>query len=203
MNEPFILNNTGGGMGGAAPQVYMKLTTLTEDFDYDFKEYGEYKISIFGTVLDMKGREYSLNGDFTVVKAEPLDLEHGVMPGTPFEIGDSFSPQLIVQPGVPAKVEITLSHYPNSDPAMVETAKFTGFANRFGYYDGGDQEYKFNLPGEYRVDVFASHEDTDGVIHAASRTWGGIVESDRIELEMRGVKGTEGYTNYRQWFVCM
>ena len=201
MNEPFILNNTGGGMGGAAPQVYMKLTTLTEDFDYDFKEYGEYKISIFGTVLDMKGREYSLNGDFTVVKAEPLDLEHGVMPGTPFEIGDSFSPQLIVQPGVPAKVEITLSHYPNSDPAMVETAKFTGFANRFGYYDGGDQEYKFNLPGEYRVDVFASHEDTDGVIHAASRTWGGIVESDRIELEMRGVKGTEGYTNYRQWFV--
>ena len=72
MNEPFILNNTGGGMGGAAPQVYMKLTTLTEDFDYDFKEYGEYKISIFGTVLDMKGREYSLNGDFTVVKSRAV-----------------------------------------------------------------------------------------------------------------------------------
>ena len=201
MNEPFILNNTGGGMGGAAPQVYTKLTTLTDDFDYVFKEYGEYKINVVGTVLDMEGREYSLNGDFTVVRAEPLDLEHGVMPGTPFEIGDSFSPQLIVQPGVPAKVEMTISHYPNSDPALVETAKFTGFANRFGYYDGGDQEYKFSSPGEYRVDVFASHEDKDGVIHAASRTWGGIVESDSIELEMRGVKGTEGYTNYRQWFV--
>ncbi len=201
MNEPFMLGNTGGGMGGAAPQVYTKLTTLTDDFNYDFAEYGEYKISVVGTVLDMEGREYALNGDFTVVRAEPLDLEHGVMPGTPFEIGDSFSPQLIVQPGVPAKVEMTISHYPNSDPALVETAKFTGFANRFGYYDGGDQEYKFSSPGEYRVDVFASHEDKDGVIHAASRTWGGIVESDSIELEMRGVKGTEGYTNYRQWFV--
>ena len=201
MNEPFMLGNTGGGMGGAAPQVYTKLTTLTDDFEYDFKEYGDYKINVVGTVLDMEGREYSLNGDFTVVKAEPLDLEHGVMPGTPFEIGDSFSPQLIVQPGVPAKVEMTVSHYPNSDPALVERAKFTGFANRFGYYDGGDQEYKFNSPGEYRVDVFASHEDKDGVIHAASRTWGGIVESDGIELEMRGVKGTEAYTNYRQWFV--
>ena len=201
MNEPFMLGNTGGGMGGAAPQVYTKLTTLTDDFNYDFAEYGEYKISVVGTVLDMEGREYALNGDFTVVRAEPLDLEHGVMPGTPFEIGDSFSPQLIVQPGVPAKVEMTISHYPNSDPALVETAKFTGFANRFGYYDGGNQEYKFDKPGEYRVDVLASHQDKNSVVWAASRTWGGIVESEEGNLEMRGVKGTEAYTNYRQWFV--
>ena len=201
MNEPFMLNNTGGGMGGAAPQQYMKLTTLTDDFDYNFSEYGEYKVSLSGTVLDMDGREYSLNGDFSILRAEPLDLEYGVMPGTPFEIGDHFSPQLIIQPGVPAKVEITLAHYPNSDPTLVETTKFSGFANRFGYYDGGNQEYKFDKPGEYRVDVLASHQDKNSVVWAASRTWGGIVESEEGNLEMRGVKGTEAYTNYRQWFV--
>ena len=201
MNEPFMLNNTGGGMGGAAPQQYMKLTTLTDDFDYNFSEYGEYKVSLSGTVLDMDGREYSLNGDFSILRAEPLDLEHGVMPGTPFEIGDHFSPQLIIQPGVPAKVEITVAHYPNSDPTLVETTKFSGFANRFGYYDGGNQEYKFDKPGEYRVDVLASHQDKNSVVWAASRTWGGIVESEEGNLEMRGVKGTEAYTNYRQWFV--
>ena len=201
MNEPFMLGNTGGGMGGAAPMQYMKLTTLTEDFDYKFTEYGEYTVSLSGTVLDMDGREYSLNGDFNILRAEPLDLEHGVMPGTPFEIGDHFSPQLIIQPGVPAKVEITVTHYPNSDPALVETAKFTGFANRFGYYDGGNQEYKFDKAGEYRVDILASHQDKGGVVWAASRTWGGIVESEEKELEMRGVKGTESGTAYRQWFV--
>ena len=201
MNEPFMLNNTGGGMGGAAPQQYMKLTTLTDDFDYNFSEYGEYKVSLSGTVLDMDGREYSLNGDFSILRAEPLDLEYGVMPGTPFEIGDHFSPQLIIQPGVPAKVEITVAHYPNSDPTLVETTKFSGFANRFGYYDGGNQEYKFDKPGEYRVDVLASHQDKNSVVWAASRTWGGIVESEEGNLEMRGVKGTEAYTNYRQWFV--
>jgi len=201
MNEPFMLNNTGGGMGGAAPQQYMKLTTLTDDFDYNFTEYGEYKISLSGTVLDLDGREYSLNGDFNILRAEPLDLEYGVMPGTPYEIGDHFSPQLIIQPGVPAKVEIIVTHYPNSDPTLVETTKFSGFANRFGYYDGGNQEYQFDKAGEYRVDVLASHEDKENVVWAASRTWGGIVESEKGNLEMRGVKGTEGYTNYRQWFV--
>ena len=200
MNEPFMLNNTGGGMGGAAPQQYMKLTTLADDFDYNFTEYGEYKVSLSGTVLDMDGREYSLNGDFNILRAEPLDLEYGVMPGTPYEIGDHFSPQLIIQPGVPAKVEITVTHYPNSDPTLVETTKFSGFANRFGYYDGGNQEYKFDKAGEYRVDILASHQDKGGVVWAASRTWGGIVESEEKELEMRGVKGTEGGTNYRQWF---
>jgi len=201
MNEPFMLGSTGGGMGGAAPMQYMKLTTLTEDFDYKFTEYGEYTVSLSGTVLDMDGREYSLNSDFNILRAEPLDLEHGVMPGTPFEIGDHFSPQLIIQPGVPAKVEITVTHYPNSDPALVETAKFTGFANRFGYYDGGNQEYKFDKAGEYRVDILASHQDKGGIVWAASRTWGGIVESEEKELEMRGVKGTESGTAYRQWFV--
>ncbi|MDA8617201.1 hypothetical protein N9M23_02880 [Gammaproteobacteria bacterium] len=199
MNEPFILGDTGGGI--ASPQQYMKLTTLTDEFDFNFTEYGEYKISLSGTVLDLDGREYSLNGDFNILRAEPLDLEYGVMPGTPYEIGDHFSPQLIIQPGVPAKVEITVTHYPNSDPTLVETTKFSGFANRFGYYDGGNQEYQFDKPGEYRVDVLASHQDKDSVVWAASRTWGGIVESQETELEMRGVKGTESGTAYRQWFV--
>ena len=149
----------------------------------------------------MDGREYSLDGDFNILRAEPLDLEYGVMPGTPYEIGDHFSPQLIIQPGVPAKVEVTVSHYPNSDPTLVEITQFDGFANRFGYYDGGNQEYRFDKPGEYRVDVLATHEGEDSVVWAASRTWGGIVESEEGNLEMRGVKGTEAYTNYRQWFV--
>ena len=142
----------------------------------------------------------ALVGDFQVVRAEPLDLEYGAMPGTPFVTGDYFSPQLITQPGVPAKVNITVTHYPNSDPALVETINFEGFANRFGYFDGGDKSYMFSEPGEYRVDVYASHLDTSEKLWAGSRTWGGIVETPDSDLEMRGVKGTEGDMNYRQWF---
>ena len=200
MNEPFANWGAVGGNGGAAPQQYLKLSTLTDLYEYPFDNYGEYSISLSGSVLDIQDRKYALNGDFQVVKAEPLDLEYGVMPGTPFEVGDYFSPQLLTQPGVPAKVNITVTHYPYSDPALIETTDFEGFANRFGYFDGGDKSYIFNEPGEYRVDVYASHMDTDEKLWAGSRTWGGIVETPGSDLEMRGVKGTEAYTNYRQWF---
>lgn len=200
MHKPWIRGGTNGGMGGAAPLEYMKLTTRSEAFDYSFEMYGEYEISVAGNVFDTEGREYRLDGEFAVLKAEALDLEFGVMPGTPFEVDDFFASQVIVQPGVPAEVEVTLSHYPNSDPSKVETTIFSGYANRFGYYDGDQIEYQFGSPGEYRVDVLASHSDVNGVLWAGSRTWGGIVESEGIDLEMRGVKGTEGYPNYRQWF---
>tara|TARA_B110000967_G_scaffold209744_1_gene267431 strand:- start:841 stop:5004 length:4164 start_codon:yes stop_codon:yes gene_type:complete len=201
MNEPFMVGDTGGGMGGAAPQQYMKLATLSDDFEYNFDKYGDYQISLSGDVLDIYDRLYTLKGEFSVTRAEPLDLEFGVMPGTPYEVGDYFAPQIIVQPGLPAKVDITVSHYPNSDSTLAEMKTFSGFANRFGYYDGDNEKFQFNQPGEYRIDVLVSYEGKDGLSWAGSRTWGGIVESVGTNLEMRGVKGTEGYPNYRQWFV--
>ena len=200
LNEPYANWGTIGGNGGAAPQQYLKLTTLSDQFNYTFDKYGEYKITVEGSVLDVEDRIYSLGGDFKIVRANPLDLEFGMMPGTPFEVGDHFAPQLIIQPGVPAEVKITLSHYPNSDPTLVETTTFEGFANRFGYYDGGASSFVFSKPGEYRVDVYAQHFDTKETLWAGSRTWGGIVETPETQLEMRGVKGTEGFPNYRQWF---
>lgn len=200
MHMPWIRQGTNGGMGGAAPLEYMKLTTRSSDFDYSFEMYGEYEVRVAGHVFDTDGREYRLDGEFSVLRAEALDLEFGVMPGTPFEVGDFFASQAVVQPGVPAAVEVTLSHYPNSDSSLIETTVFSGYANRFGYYDGNQIEYQFDSPGEYRVDVLATHVDANGVLWAGSRTWGGIVESENIDLEMRGVKGTEGYPDYRQWF---
>lgn len=200
LNEPYANWGTIGGNGGAAPQQYLKLTTLSDRFNYKFDKYGEYKITVEGSVLDVDDRSYSLSGDFKIVRADPLDLEFGMMPGTPFEVGDHFAPQLIIQPGVPAEVKITLSHYPNSDPTLVEITTFEGFANRFGYYDGGVENFVFRKPGEYRVDVYAQHLDTKETLWAGSRTWGGIVETPDTQLEMRGVKGTEGNPNYRQWF---
>ena len=56
-------------------------------------------------------------------------------------------------PRVPAEVSLTISHYPNSDPALKQTFKRTGRANRFGYFSLAGDPISLATPGEYRVDL--------------------------------------------------
>ena len=110
------------------------LTTYSDDFDLVLDDYGEYVITLDGSVRDIYGDTFSISGEYSVFIAEMLDIETGVFPGTPFEVGDQFSSSVIVQPGVPAEVTVTLQHYPNSiKNDRIETF-VSGVANRFGYF---------------------------------------------------------------------
>ena len=98
-----------------APDLHYGLTTYREEFNVSFAEYGDYVVQIEGEISDEGGQLYELSGHYAITIAETLDLETGVFPGTPFEVDDSFSPAVVVQPGVPAEVVIEIDHYPYSD----------------------------------------------------------------------------------------
>jgi len=83
-------------------------------------------VQIEGEISDKGGQLYELSGHYAITIAETLDFETGVFPGTPFEVDDSFSPAVIIQPGVPAEVVIDIEHYPYSDESHKVSEKYRG-----------------------------------------------------------------------------
>jgi hypothetical protein len=113
---------------------FMQLTTLDPRFDYAFTQYGLHRIEMKGTVEDIFGNLYSGGGTYEVYVARPIDFETGTLTGTPFEVGNVFSPTLVLQPPVPADVSVVFTQLPGSDPALARKWIVNGRANRFGYF---------------------------------------------------------------------
>ena len=184
-----------------APDSHFGLNTGYEAFNYTFEQYGKYTVSIDGYIEDVYGRSYNILGNYEVYVAETLDLEFGTFPSTPFEVGDSFSPGVVIQPGIPADVEINIKHLPNSDSKLVELKTISGTANRFGYYMPKSGEgFKFSSAGEYRVDYNVSYEDANETLWMGSRSWGSIVETADSRIVTHGARGGESNREGRQWY---
>ncbi|MGD9092975.1 MAG: hypothetical protein PVF74_09000, partial [Anaerolineales bacterium] len=101
-------------------------------------------------------------------------------------------------------LDLTLTHYPNSDPTQVVTHTLTGKANPYGYFSSDDPPITFTQPGEYRVDLTAVYTDTSGTLYMGALTWGGIVmtpsgQADLIAHGRRGVDSLSSIPNH--WFV--
>jgi hypothetical protein len=185
------------------PKGYYGLTTNDPRFEVEFEQYGLHTVTMDGAVDDIWGTRYRGGGTYEVWVAEHLDLETGVFANTPFEVGDAFSPTVIVQPGVPAEVEITISHYPQSDPAQKVTHVIEGKANRFGYFhQGAGAPFTFDAPGEYRVDVVARHWDEDGVLWMGAETWASVVETPNSPLVTHGLRNNDCSGTAQQWMVA-
>ena len=112
-----------------------------------------------------------------------------MFPGTPFEVGDSYSPTVIVQPGVPAKVTVSLSHFPNSSESARIDKLFGRDANRFGYFTPSGEDFSFGEPGEYLANYTAEYTSPEGVLWMASRRWASIVETPNIGLSLTVIEG--------------
>ncbi len=69
---------------------------------------------------DVWGNRYSGGGTYHVIAAEPLDLTPGVLPGTPFEVGDAINLGVHLSPGVPADVTVTVRIYPLDGSDVIE-----------------------------------------------------------------------------------
>ena len=145
--------------GGGNPGSVYQFTTLSDDFAYQFREYGRYEIRLSGSVTDIWGTSYSLDSIFDVWVAETLDLEASSLPSTPFEVGDSLPASLTLFPGVPAAIEWEVTVHPidGSDPV---TRTITGTANRFGYFGVADA-FPFDV-AEYVSTIHASYTDSEG-----------------------------------------
>jgi hypothetical protein len=184
-----------------APDSHFGLTTGYEAFNVTFDQYGKHTVSIDGYIEDIYGRSYDISGNYEVYVAETLDLEFGTFPSTPFEVGDSFSPGVIVQPGIPADVEIKIKHLPNSDSTLAELETISGTANRFGYYMPKSGEgFKFLSAGEYRVDYNVSYKDANETLWMGSRSWGSVVETSGSPIVTHGGRGSESNKEVRQWY---
>jgi len=179
---------------------FMQLTTLDPRFDYTFTQYGLHRIEMKGAVDDLFGNTYAGGGTYEVWVARPIDLETATMTGTPFEHGNVFAPQVVLQPPVPAEVTVELAHYPDSDPARVQRATFAGRANRFGFFSPITSA-RMEGAGEYRVDVTAKYTDENGVLWMGATSWGNVVETPGSQLVAHGRRGFDGVNAIQQqWF---
>ena len=68
--------------------------------------------------------------------ANSLDIETELLPGTPFEIGNSLPVGLYVYPQVSADVNFKITHVGAIYPAPILVKEYEGTANEFGYWDG-------------------------------------------------------------------
>jgi hypothetical protein len=180
----------------------------SDRFEVAFDQYGRHTIDMTGNVSDLWGNTYAGGGTYDVWIAHTLDIDPGVLPGTPLAVGDAFNPALQLYPRVPAEIHLTLTLHPNSDPAQAEVQTVTGMANRFGYFsvasDSSDLPPVLSDPGEYRVDLTAIYTATTGEVYMGAMTWGGVVmtPATQADLVAHGRSGLDSLTYIpNRWFV--
>lgn len=189
--------------GAQSPVDVYRLTTLNPAFtNYVFEDYGVYIIELSGSLEDIWGNRYDGGGTYRVLVAEPLYLLPGVLPGTPFEVGDTFYPGLRVQPGAPADVTITARIYPLDGGEPIEHI-ITGQANRSGYFYPDSGGFAFDVPGEYVIDYEARYTDAEGKLWAASQRTAGVIADADGALVARGRRGLDGVVGRARpaWFT--
>ena len=176
----------GGGHIGEIPQ----LLTHGDGFEYKFPLDGDYVIALSGHVSDMNGQTFEITGTYDLTVANSLDIETLLLPGTPFEVGNSLPVGLQVFPGVPANISLNITHVGADN--VVTQQEYTGTANPNGYWDGDGQFLVFDTPGEYRVDVEARYLDTEVGLWVGRMTYGSVVSSPNGPIIAHGRRGKDG-----------
>ena len=94
---------------------------------------------------------------------------------------------------MPADIEIRYRLHVNSSETDTVESVISGQANRFGYFHPGAEAVPLAIshPGEYRVDVTASYEETDGTLWMGSLSWGQVVETPGTPLIAHGRHGID------------
>jgi len=189
------------------------LKAASDRFRVTFDQYGHHVITMTGVISDLWGNSYAGGGAYDVWAAHPLDIDPGVLPGTPLAVGDAFNPAIQFYPRVPADVHLALTLYPDSDPAQAITRTVTGRANDYGYFSSRNTEYgirntqypiSLTHPGEYRVDLTATYTNASGEMYMGTMTWGGVVmtpenQADLVAHGRRGLDALPYIPNH--WFV--
>jgi hypothetical protein len=180
------------------------LTVASDRFHTTFNQYGLHTITMMGTINDIWGNTYYGGGTYDLWIAHPLDIDPGVLPGTPMAVGDAYNPALQFYPRVPAEVTVTVTLFPDSDPSQVVTQTLTGQSNQYGYFNTSDTPIILSAPGELRTDIIATYLNPDGVLYMGTMTWGSVVMTPETEAELiaHGRRGLDSLTYIpTHWFV--
>jgi hypothetical protein len=200
---------TAGGellnLGAIEVSEYYGLTTASDQFAVAFTKPGHHVIEMNGWVEDGWGNRYAGGGDYEVWVASPIDIDPGLLPGTPLATGEAINPTVQLNPRLPAYVNLTIQHFPYSDPNLMQVYTIEGWANRFGYFATDDPPVTLNEPGEYRLDLFAQYLDPiSGEMSVGAATWGGVVMTPpaNAQLVAHGRRGSDNFSQIpSQWFA--
>jgi hypothetical protein len=181
------------------------LTTNDPRFRVTFDQYGRHFVIMTGAIEDVWGHAYQGGGTYEVWVAHTLDIDPGVLPGTPLAIGDAFNPVIRVSPAVPAEVALVVTLHPDSDPDLATVQAVEGRCNGHGVFSPTDAEIVLDAPGEYRVDLTARYWTPSGELYMGAMTWGGVVMTPPGEAELvahgrRGLDSLEEIPD-QSWFV--
>jgi len=179
-----------------------QLTTLDSRFEYRFAQEGRHVVEMEGEVEDIWGGVWRSKGTYEVDVARTFSLDTAVLPGTPFEVGDSPNGGVVVSPPAPAEVEVRIRFAPRSDAGRMIEHRIQGRANRYGYFQPSGNGFVFEEPGEYRMDIRASWSDTkEGLFWSGSRTWGGVVSPRDSPVTVHGRRGHDQLRDIGpQWY---
>jgi len=176
----------GGNHIGEIPQ----LLAQADVFEYQFPLDGDYVVQLVGHIADVNGQILEVTGAYDLTVANSLDVETSLLPGTPFEVGDSLPVGLQVYPGVPAEVRFTITHI-GADNAVTKE-EFTGTATAGGWWDGDGQSFSFGAAGEYLVEAEARYSDTEEREWAGRMKYGGVVATPDGPILAHGLRGSDG-----------
>lgn len=175
--------------GVQSPLDEYRLATLNSKFSaYHFDQYGEYTITLTGSLRDVWGNRYEGSGTYKILAADLLDLTPGVLPGTPFEVGNALNFAAHVSPGYPADVTVTVRVYPLDGSAAIERS-VSGTANATGYFQPNNVPFTFSKSGEYVIDYEARYQAADGRLWAASLRSAGVIAGALSTLVAHGERG--------------
>ncbi len=177
--------------GGQSPVDSYRLTTLNDLMtNYTFDQYGPYAIELAGNTEDIWGNRYSGGGIYNILVAEMVDILPGVLPGTPFTVGDAFYPGLRISPGIPAEVTVTVTVYPLDD-SPPQTYRFSGQADSYGHFSPADEPLYLDTPGEYIADYDVRYTDPEARLWAGSLRGAGVIANRDSNLIAHGVRGLD------------
>ena len=179
----------GGGHIGEIPQ----LLGLQDEFEYEFPLDGDYVVRLSGYVFDIHGHKFEISGTYDLTVANSLDIETELLPGTPFEIGNSLPVGLYVYPQVSADVNFKITHVGADYPSPIVVKEYEGTANEFGYWDGNGEYVTFVKPGEYKVEIEARYTDKDENLWVGRMVYGSVIATENAPIIAHGVRGPDDF----------
>jgi len=91
--------------GGQDCDIY-ELSTMDPRFEVQFTQDGRHVITLDGSIQDIWGNTWTGGGTYEVYVARWLSVDTAVLPGTPFEVGNTFTPGVVTSPAVPADISV-------------------------------------------------------------------------------------------------
>ena len=189
VNTPLPANSSIAGGGPHIVEI-PHLLGFGDEFVYGFPQDGDYVITLSGYVSDINGHTFEITGTYDVTVANSLDIETMLLPGTPFEVGDSLPVGLHVYPQVPAEVNFTVTHVGADNIITLE--QYKGVANESGYWDGEGQVFTFEEAGEYKVDVEARYTGEDSALWVGRMVYGSAIATPDGPIIAHGLRGPDG-----------